>query len=349
MEHLVRSILEGRHPGPASTVLRTVLAPLGLAYGCLAAGRTAAYRYGLLASHRVEVPVISVGNLTVGGTGKTPFVVLLVRYLCDAGRRPAILLRGYGSAEPQAADEAKLLEQLLPDAAVHPHPDRVRAAQEAIEQGADVLVLDDGFQHHRLQRNLDVVLLDGTAPWGGGLPLPAGLLREFRSAIRRADVVCLTRTSPQEIEPSLVSQELAILHRLAPNTPVACVAVRPVRLCDLNGRSHPLETLAGRRVAALAGIARPDAFCKTLRELGAEIARSFALPDHHAYPPAATDRFLAWSKAEGVHLVTTEKDAVKLTEQVAGRDRERVWVLGIELEIWKGGKALFSRVREAIP
>ncbi len=349
MEHLVRSILEGRRPGPGGAVLRMILAPLGLAYGCLAAGRTAAYRYGLLASHRVEVPVISVGNLTVGGTGKTPFVVLLARYLSDAGRRPAILLRGYGSAEPQAADEARLLGQLLPDIAVHPHPDRVRAAQEAVERGADVLVLDDGFQHHRLQRNLDIVLLDATAPWGGGLPLPAGLLREFPRAIRRADVVCLTRTSAHEAESSAPSQKLAILHRLVPQTPVACAAVRPVRLRDLNGRSHPLETLAGRRVAALAGIARPDAFSKTLRELGAEIACSFALPDHHAYPPGAADRFLARGKAEGIPLVTTEKDAVKLTEQVTGPDRERVWVLGIELEIWKGGEALFSRLQEAIP
>jgi len=269
MQQTCRHLLEG-NAGAARTAARILLAPLGLLYGGIAALRAWAYRHGVFATHAASAPVISVGNLTAGGTGKTPFTIRLVQHLLQAGRRPAILTRGYGAADPDRADEVQLLRRLLPDVPVYAGADRVMLAQRACGDGANVLILDDGFQHQRLRRNLDIVLIDATCPWGGGLPLPAGLLREFRSAIRRAHVVALTHTPPDPDTPMIAALS-AELKRLHPSAPLLFTRHVPTRLATLSGEVRPLAALHGQPVVALSAIGRPAAFTATLGELGADV------------------------------------------------------------------------------
>ncbi|MGH7376234.1 MAG: tetraacyldisaccharide 4'-kinase, partial [Candidatus Methylomirabilales bacterium] len=209
----VRAVARGEEaPGGAGGVLlRAGLRIASWAYGTAVVARTAAYRARLLATHRVPCPVVSVGNLTAGGTGKTPCVIFLARHLQQHGFRPAILLRGYGRRggtgllvasagqgllvpAAEAGDEASLLAEVLPGVPVILAADRVRGAEVALSRcGADLLILDDGYQHLRLQRDLDILLLDARSPFGSGALLPRGLLREPPAAADRADLVILTR------------------------------------------------------------------------------------------------------------------------------------------------------------
>ncbi len=191
-DHYLR-LISGAARGPMPTLERLALRAASLPYGLAVRLRNAAYRLGWLSSRRVGVPVVSVGNLTAGGTGKTPCVAYVARYYRRLDRCVAILSRGYGGAGGRN-DEALVLEEELPDVPHLQGADRVALAATAIEElESEVLVLDDGFQHRRLARDLDLVLVDATEPWGHGYLLPRGLLREPASALRRAGVVLLTR------------------------------------------------------------------------------------------------------------------------------------------------------------
>ncbi|MCX7934312.1 MAG: tetraacyldisaccharide 4'-kinase, partial [Planctomycetota bacterium] len=179
---IIRGILACENQSSGAKFLRALLWPFGQVYGAAMALRAFAYRKRWLRSFAVPAPVISIGNLASGGTGKTPFTAFLCRRLVGLGRKPAILLRGYGARRGTIPDEALWLAQHAAGALVQVDADRVRGALAALRAGADVLVLDDGFQHLRLRRDLDIALIDSMAPWPGFCPLPAGLLREFPQA-----------------------------------------------------------------------------------------------------------------------------------------------------------------------
>lgn len=242
------------HPGTSSDLLRGLLTPLSAVYGAAVAARNSYYDRVPSASHTAGIPVISVGNLTVGGTGKTPLTIEIVRRLRAAGRRPAILTRGYGAAGGETADEVLEFEVALPDLPVVVNADRVAGAVAARrDHGADCLVLDDGFQHRRLRRDLDVVLVDALDWCGGGRVLPAGRLREPLSSLGRADWIVITRCN--QVEPSLVQDVVTNLHHHAPDVPVVKAAIEAERLVGLRGASQPAEAwLSGEycRSAALA-------------------------------------------------------------------------------------------------
>ncbi len=344
MENFFRSVLEGRC-GAGGIVLRAALAPLGILYGLAGAARAAAYRYGLAPSHQAGAPVISVGNLTVGGTGKTPFTLMLCRLLRELGRQPAILTRGYGAAVPAAADEVKLFRRLLPEVEVHAGADRVAAATAAVAAGADVLVLDDGFQHLRLRRDLDIVLVDVACPFGGGWPLPAGLLREFAGSLARADLVCLTRCrSAGEKEVRELAEKI---RRRFPQLPLLHSRHAPARLATLAGAEKDLGTLRGLRVVAVSGIGRPEAFGQTLIDLGAEVVDTLVFPDHHRYRRDDVRVAELAAATRSATLVTTEKDAVKLASLPASENPGDFLVLGIDLEV-EDAAPLVERVRAAL-
>src|SRR5438876_5539483 len=199
----LQDLISGRARGVGSSLCRLALSVASGPYGSAVHLRNWCYDRGWLPTHRPPVPVISVGNLTAGGTGKTPCVEYLARFLQARGLRPAVLSRGYrGNGRPN--DEALILEANLPDVPHLQGKDRVTRASQAVRVfGADVLILDDGFQHRRLRRDLDLVLIDAMNPWGHGRLLPRGLLREPISSLRRADAVIVTRldqAQPAEIE-----------------------------------------------------------------------------------------------------------------------------------------------------
>lgn len=312
-------------------------------YGAALRVRGSLFDRGVVPSTRLDVPVVSVGNLTVGGTGKTPMVAWVAEELARRGHRPGVLSRGY-RAKPgeEWNDEGKLLAELLPGVPHVQNPDRVAGGRELEVRGVDVIVLDDGFQHRRLARDLDLVLVDATRPWGLAAEgasepvrsvLPRGLLREAPRALERASALCLTRCD-QVSRGDLEALERE-LERVALGVPRARAEHRPRRLRELRGAVHPLETIAGEPVALLSGIGNPRAFEATVRSLGATVVDHRARPDHHAW----TEADLAGLDATGSRfLVTTAKDAVKLAE--LAQVPPHLLVLDVALEITAGRAVL---------
>ncbi len=309
----------------------SVLDPLAALYGAGVAARLAAYRRGLLPVRRAGRPVLSVGNVAAGGTGKTPFVRWLAGELVARGQRPSILTRGYGrksrgtvvvsdgagafASVRDAGDEPALLARALPSVPIVAEADRARGARRAEEvQPAIALhLLDDGFSHVALQRDLDVVLLDATAPDAGGALLPAGRLREPLESLARADLIVVTKT--EQADPSR-ARELAT--RYAPGVPVYHAATRVLGIRDAAGLAIHAADLPGATCVAVAGLARPEAFFATLARLKIEPAASLSFPDHAAYGPAALGRIEKAAEESGASaVVTTEKDAVKLDGKLA--------------------------------
>lgn len=306
-----------------------------LLFGAAARLRGSLYDRRVLPSASVDVPVVCVGNLTAGGTGKTPLVAWVVRHLLRRGTRAGVLSRGYG-ARGGPNDEARELARLFPDVPHVQERDRVAGAARLVELGVEAVVLDDGFQHRRLARDLDLVAVDATRPWGlpaprdGARPvrafLPRGLLREGPEALARAGGVVLTRAD--QVSPAALAALADEVREHAPGVALAEAVHRPVRLRGADGAREPAE-LAGREVDLVSGIGNPDAFERTVRELGARVREHRRFPDHHAYGP----RDLAGLGAGGRALVTTAKDGVKLA-------REDALVLEVELFVRRGAPAL---------
>ncbi|MBL8756006.1 MAG: tetraacyldisaccharide 4'-kinase [Planctomycetes bacterium] len=297
----------GLHP------LRQLLWPLGLAYGAIAALRNWTFARGLRHVHRLPVPVVAIGNLTVGGTGKTPTVLWLCQLAKAHGRNPGVLARGYGRA-PGATlnDEGTMLAARLPWLPQEQDPDRVAGARRLVQRGVDLVVLDDGFQHRRLHRDRDVVCVDAQAPFGNGFCLPAGDLREFRSGLARADVVLVTRAA------GLTSEDLAVrlaqLRELAPQARgvFACDHAPTTFVRSADGATLPLDAVRGQSCVLLSAIARPASFRATLERLGARVTAEFRHRDHHRFTAADVDAAAARARAEQAWLVVTEKDEAKL-------------------------------------
>ena len=306
-----------------------ILPPLSAIYSVVTRARMTGYRRGWFSVAKLSAPVISIGNLTTGGTGKTP----LVEWVCiavvrETGKRACVLTRGYGRANPQsqvvvsdgnkllasereAGDEPYLLaKNLLGIAAVVSNPDRAAAGEWAIKNlGSEVFVLDDGFQHLRLSRDLDIVTIDATNPWGGGSLLPYGRLREPRAGLSRADCIVITRTEQVE---DLVSLSESV-QRLAGAIPVFTSRMTTSGIRRLNGESVDNESLLGQPVAAFCGVGNPESFFKQLRQEGYEPVFTRAFADHHNYNQADLNRLTKEAKDHGASgLITTAKDALKL-------------------------------------
>lgn len=303
--------------------------PVSHLYGLAVAVRRRAYELRLARRHRLPAPVISVGNLTVGGTGKTPLVARVGQDLQELGFRPAILSRGYrGRAEREnllvsngreilvspevAGDEPYLLAQLLPEVPVAVGRDRRASAQlllELLPRESFVFILDDGFQHLALERDVDLVVLDAAAPLERRL-LPAGRLREPWSALRRASAVCLTRCHLPRARPDEVA---GAVHRIAPALPCFRFRTEYTGWVDQEGRLHPPRRLHRVRATVVAAIGTPQQFLDDLARLGIRIVNEFLLPDHHWFSATEVARILEHARRLGAEAVlTTEKDRVRL-------------------------------------
>lgn len=291
-------------------------------YGAAMRIRNAAFDRGWRRVTRATVPVISVGNLTLGGTGKTPAVEYIARHFRARDIRVAILSRGYGGAGGPN-DEALMLEENLPDVPHLQGADRVALAAMAVEElESELLILDDGFQHRRLARDLDVVLVDATDPWGLGHLVPRGLLREPRSGLRRAGAVLMTRCDQAgQGAVDRVRGEIEAIVR--PGTPIVESTHQPLEWLRDGHGPLPADALAGRTAAAFCGIGRPDAFRATLESLGIKLIEMKTYPDHHAYNRGDIDALRTWSASlpAGAVVLTTQKDLVKLRlADLAGRE-----------------------------
>jgi tetraacyldisaccharide 4'-kinase len=299
--------------------------------------RLAAYRRGWFSVSKLDATVISVGNLTTGGTGKTPLVEWVCRAITSGdaaeglreGKRVCVLTRGYGrdnpktqvvvsngvellAGEQEAGDEPFLLaKNLLGIAAVVANPDRVAAGEWAVKNlNAECFVLDDGFQHLRLARDLDIVTIDATNPWGGGSLLPSGQLREPRAGLSRADCVVITRAEQVEDLPSI----RAAVEQLVGAVPVFSSRMVTSGIRKLDGESADTESLQSQTPGAFCGVGNPESFFNHLRGEGFAPAFTRVFPDHHNYNQSELDALVKEAKSCGAEgLITTAKDAIKLS------------------------------------
>jgi len=342
-----------------------VLPPLSAIYTAVARARLTAYRRGWLSVAKLAAPVISVGNLTTGGTGKTPMVEWVCRVLAGriADDQPAkkvcVLTRGYGRVNPksqvvvsngteilvgerESGDEPMLLARnLLGIAAVIANPNRVAAGEWALKNlGSEVFVLDDGFQHLRLARSLDIVTIDATNPFGGGRLLPAGRLREPVSGLSRAGCVVITRTEQVEDWSALRDA----VQGVAGSVPIFSSRMVTARIRELGSEEADLERPSAQRLGAFCGVGNPESFFNQLRREGYELAFTRTFADHHRYSQPDLDQLVGQARSSGAAaLITTAKDATKLA---ALRLNLPCYVLEIEIEI-DDAERLVKLIRQA--
>lgn len=342
-----QALVSGRARGLGPGLQRWALWTVSWPYRWGLALRNALYDHGWKRGFRPPVPVVSVGNLTLGGTGKTPVVEYVARFYRQRGWQVAILSRGYGSsAGPN--DEALVLEENLPDVPHLQGTNRATLASIAVEElESEVLVLDDGFQHRRLARDLDLVLLDVTQPWGHGYYFPRGLLREGPRSLRRAGVILLTRCD------QVGAEERQQLHReikrYAPEIPISETVHCPLDLLSSDGRTESLATLHARPALAFCGIGNPDAFRRTLQALAVAVLDFRTFPDHHAYTRADVKDLHAWVRQHSAAdlVLTTQKDLVKV--RLAQLGGQPLWAVRIGLHVQTGQEVLENLLESIMP
>lgn len=365
LEHFGADVISDRKKGGMIILLTSLLSGLSHVFSLIAQLRVFLYKNRILKSRSLGCLVVVVGNLTVGGTGKTPVVEKFARNLTARGRKVAILSRGYKSKPEQfykrffrwlthgkptppkvvsdgenvlldsevSGDEPFMLATNLPGVVVLVDKDRVKAGRYAIEKfGVDTLILDDGFQYLKLKGRLNLLLIDKTNPFGNGYLLPRGNLREPIKHLRRASYVFLTKSDGipnPEIE--------ATIRKYHPNVEIIECAHKPQYLRAFKNSSDliPVTGLQGKRLAAFSGIAVPESFERFLLNLGAHLVVKEQFVDHHRFTQEELEFFFAKALAEGAELiVTTEKDAVRLPNSL--QSPIPLYFLRLEIDILKG-------------
>jgi tetraacyldisaccharide 4'-kinase len=331
MRLVVESIWHG--DSPVAAAARLALAPASAAYRLGTGLRNVLYDRGLLVRHGTAIPVVSIGNLSVGGTGKTPVAAWLAGRLADRGAQPAVVLRGYGDDEPGVH------ATLNPAVPVFVNADRVTAVREAASGGCDIAILDDAFQHRRIERVEDIVLVSADR-WREPLRLlPAGPWRERLAALSRSSLVIVTRKAAPAGVAAQLLRRLTALHGHGEG---AVASLQPGDLKSVStGAEMPLGALSGTRVLTVAGIGDPESFVQQLRGAGARVdLRRY--PDHHAYSQADIEQ-LARSSVEYDHICCTLKDAVKLGPRWP-REGPTLWYVSLRCEIEAGEKAVSALI-----
>ncbi len=311
--------------GKRARVVRALLSPAEAVYRVVVAGRGLLYDWNVLRTEDFSVPIISIGNLSVGGTGKTPVAAWFAGRLVAKGVKPGIVLRGYGG------DETVVHQRLNEGVPVIASADRARGIHEAIAQGVDAVVLDDAFQHRRAARDADVVLVSADAWTGSPRLLPAGPWREPLRSARRANLVIITRKVADRSKVEDVRRALA---NAAPLVPVVAAHLAPVDLrSTTTGQTLPLHVLQGADLTAIAGIANPESFFRQLTELGA-VVRPHSFADHHAFTREEAHDLAARATSSDF-VVCTLKDAVKL-ESLWPAEAGSLWYVSQRLRIEDG-------------
>ncbi|MGQ0552570.1 MAG: tetraacyldisaccharide 4'-kinase [Planctomycetota bacterium] len=307
-----------------------VLLPLAAVYQVATAARNALYDSGLLAPKSVGVPVISVGNLTVGGTGKTPLIIALAHRARERGRAVMIVSRGYGGVADESgrSDEVALLAQRCAPVQVLAGPDKLNSARQAVQQGAELILVDDGMQHRRLHRDVEIVMVDARAPFGNGMLIPVGPLRESAAGIARAQIVILTHGELLSSDERGAAEAAVRGHRLGIELYWGRHVPRGVRPVT-GGPLQPAEALEGTGVHLFCGIGSPAGFRATVEALGAVVQGVTAFRDHHEF--RAEDLAAVRAGAREALLLCTEKDALKVA-RIPGNEDIQCLVIDFELE-----------------
>lgn len=314
-EQTFKRIISSEARGIGPSVARVVLHALSFGYAAVMCVRNAAFDLGWKKAINVEVRVIAIGNLTTGGTGKTPIVAAVVQKLQEAGQKPGIVSRGYRADSTGENDEKKVLAAKCPDVPHQQNPDRVAASMTLIgEHGVSAIVLDDAFQHRRIHRNVNVVLIDATNPFGFGHLLPRGLLRESIRGLQRADFVLITRADSVTEESIQQIRKTCIQHNDRLKDRIARVSFQPTQLLHGSGQSFNLDELPGKLAVVMTGIGNPEAFVSTCERLGMTIVDTVFFPDHHHFTSDEVDEASKRASELDAIVLTTVKDFVKIDD-----------------------------------
>ncbi len=354
-----RKLISGRSRGVGVMLLRFFLYIASIFYQLAVHLRNCLYSAGLLKIRQVDAIVISVGNITAGGTGKTPLVIWICKFLQQKNIPVAILTRGYKALQQKRAssiesrdsriDEPAILVESCPQAKVIVNPDRVAGAKEAIKKfGAKVLIMDDGFQHRRLARDLDIVTIDATLPFGYGKLLPAGLLREPVNALKRADAIVITRSN--QVSESELNKIEEKIQKIKPSIVIARSIHSPVCARTTDNKEIGIEQLKGKKIFAFCGIGNPDSFIKTIKSLGLNLVGAKIYDDHYHYADKDIDDVRTNAKKLKAELVlTTQKDFSKLPIEKRQNEPDiSLGYLAIELILVSGEGKITRLIKDAL-
>lgn len=351
-----KKLVCGQSKGTLIVVSRFLLNVMAAFYGLVIAFRNFLYSRGLLKSYSITqgglittdrtqatIPVICVGNITVGGTGKTPMVIWLCQWFRSKDINCVILTRGYKAAKGEN-DEPEILKKNCPGSAVIISPDRLKGAMEAVRRyRAQVLIMDDGFQHRRLHREIDIVMVDATEPFGFGKMLPAGLLREPITSLKRAQAAVITRSDQVSEDKSA-----EIIKNINPNIVIAKAVHQPVCAMAADKQIH-IEQLKGRRVYAFCGIANPEAFLSTIKSLAAEVVGSKIYDDHHKYTAGDVGEiFDKAERAEAEFILTTEKDYNKIDLSATGKKGLVLAFVAVRMKLLSGEEQITQLIERSL-
>lgn len=347
----VRSVQSGEARGLVPGLVRFLLQLATVPYYGVVALKNALFDYGVQKPKNMLVPAISVGNITTGGTGKTPLVCYLANWLQQTGYAPLLISRGYGSKPGEPNDEARELAQRLPQVPHQQAPDRIAAAQALLTTHGKlrhpVLLLDDAFQHRRIHRNLDIVVLDALNPWGFDYLLPRGLLREPVASLKRADVIALSRCDAvsEEVRAAIAKRAKS----LAPDALWIEMRAVPQQVQSLDGSVRPIDAMRHRPVLAFCGIGNPQGFAHSLQQAQLEPTQIIPYPDHHPFDHSDLLHLLKQAQSQDVReIVCTHKDLVKFLpawQDDLIRAGVRLSALVMQLEITKGKEPLEALLR----
>ena len=309
----LRKFIVGDKNTPGRGLLYSILKFAATCYTAIVSVRNWLYDKSIIKAKRAEAPVICVGNITTGGTGKTPLVAWLCNMLAKKGFRCAVLTRGYKAGRDAFADEPAMLAKAAPEVKVIVNPNRVAGAAKATEKfDANVLIMDDGFGHRRLARNLDIIAIDATEPFGYNRLLPAGLLREPVKSVRRADAVIITRFN--QSLPEHIAEIENRIKLIKPDMLFARAIHKPIAIRLMKGAELSFEQLKEKKVFAFCGIGNPDAFYSTLAELKLNVVASKTYSDHHDYTEDDVAQICEEARyLEADIILSTQKDWVKTT------------------------------------
>jgi len=343
-----RKLVTSKNPPPDYKLLRAILLVCSFFYRIAVVLRNLFYDFSIFRKTKVDAVVMSVGNITAGGTGKTPLVAWLCNYFTEKNITTAVLTRGYKIKNSDFADEPAMLAKTCPKAKIMVNPDRIAGAKKAIiEHNAKLLIMDDGFQHRKLARDIDIVAIDATEHFGCEKLLPAGFLREPVSSLKRADAVVITRinqTQPEKIE-EIKKRVLS----LNPKIIFAAAVYKPICAKLIKDDFIDINELKTKKIYAFCGIGNPDAFFQTVGELALNIVGTKVYNDHHRYTESDIAEIYHDGRYKQAELIiTTRKDWIKTALLCIEKFDIPIAWLDVELEFTDGRQDIIALVESAI-
>jgi len=342
-----RNLITSKNPSFGQKMLRALLRFFSVFYRFAVSLRNLLFDISIIRSAQVPAAVVSIGNITTGGTGKTPLVAWLCNYFTNHKIKTAVLTRGY-KKKNDIADEPAMLAKAVPDAVILVNPDRTAAAKKAInEHNAKLLVMDDGFQHRKLARDINIVAIDATEPFGNEKLLPAGLLREPLKSLKRADAVIITRANQNS--PEKIDEIKKRISNIRPDVVFASAVHKPMYIKLLKDQHLTLNELQGKKIFAFCGIGNPGAFFQTLSDMALNIVGTKVYNDHHRYTNddiAAIYEDARYKKAQFV--LTTHKDWIKTALLSIDKFQIPFASLMVELDFVEGQEKIIALINKAL-